>query len=300
MIWFNHILCPIDFSDASAHAIDHAVAIARWYDGRITAVHVLDRWFGYEPPILFAEPGGLKALPATREAVALMLDSCLQPAARAQVSYDTRIEQGATADCLLECARGISADLIVIGTHGRSGFERFLLGSVTEKVLRKANCPVLTVPPRAATTSFLPFAHVLCAIDFSEPSLQALQVALSISKESDAQLTALHVIDWRDDDMFLAETINAPDVRLRSEARALQRLDALIPDDARMWCRPSVKVSVGAAYRQIVSEAADMSADLIVIGVRGRNALDLALLGSTTNQVVRRASCPVLTIREKT
>ena len=299
MIDFKRILCPIDFSEGSTHAVEYAVAIARWYDAKITALHVLDRWFGWEPPILFAESGGVKSVPVNREQVSLMLGSCMLPAVRAHVPFDTQIEQGDAADRILECARALTADLVVLGTHGRSGFERFLVGSVTEKVLRQASCPVLTVPPLAVSVSKLPFSRVFCAVDFSEPSLQALQVALSLAQESDAQLTVLHVIDWPDDETFLAETFDTPDMRHQLETQTVQRLEALIPDEARVWCRPSVKVGVGKAYRQIVSEAADAAADLIVIGVHGRNVLDLTLVGSTTNQVVRRATCPVLTIRPK-
>jgi nucleotide-binding universal stress UspA family protein len=184
-----------------------------------------------------------------------------------------------------------------MGSHGRSGVERLILGSVTEKVLRNAACPVLTVPPKAATASALPFKRLLCPVDFSEPSLQALHAALSIAEESDAALTVLNVIDWPDDETFLVETFESPDMRRHLETGILERLEAFIPDDARVWSRPSSRVVVGKPHREIVAAADGMSADLIVIGVHGRNAADVSLFGSTTNQVVRRASCPVLTIR---
>lgn len=294
---FRRILCPIDFSDASRHAVDHAIAIAGWYGSHVTALHVLQEPFVFEPPILFAERGGLKDLPASRELVWLRLNEWMKPAAAAGVTWDSRVDKGVPADCVLQYAHFLPADLIVIGTHGTSGFEHLVLGSVAEKVLRKAECPVLTVPPRAATASKLPFKRILCPVDFSEPSIGAMHVALSLAEESDADLTVLNVIDWPDDETFLVETFDSPDMRLQLEAQAEQRVNALIPDDARVWSRPSAKVAIGKAYQQIVGTANDMSADLIVIGVHGRNAVDLTLFGSTTNQVVRRASCPVLTIR---
>jgi nucleotide-binding universal stress UspA family protein len=92
-------------------------------------------------------------------------------------------------------AVGSHIRLIVMGTHGTSGFQHLVLGSVTERVLRKAACPVLTVPPRAHATSRIPFSRLLCAIDFSESSLVALQFALSLAEESDARLTMLHVLE---------------------------------------------------------------------------------------------------------
>lgn len=298
MFDFTRILCPVDFSEASDHAVEHAVAIAGWFAGRITALHVLTPWFGYEPPILFAERGGTEMLPVSREMVGRMLESAMAPALRAHVPFETRLDKGAAADRILACAHDMSANLIVIGTHGRSGFERLILGSVAEKVLRQANCPVLTVPPRAGATARLPFSRLLCAVDFSTPSRHALAAALTLAEEADAELVVLHAIDWRDDDeMFLAEPFTGPEVRRHVEQEATARLNALIPADARVWCRPSVKTAVGTPHRQIIDEATRLGADLIVIGVHGRNVVDTTLFGSTTNQVVRRASCPVLTIR---
>jgi nucleotide-binding universal stress UspA family protein len=296
---FTRILCPVDFSEASEHAVEHAVAIGRWYSGSITALHVLEPWAGFEPPILFAERGNLATLRSDRAHLEKLLTSFLHPAATARVPFTTRVEQGNAAEAVLKCAGELPADLIVMGSHGRAGFEHLILGSVTEKVLRHAACPVLTVPPKAMTAAKLPFMRLVCAVDFSEPSLQALHVALSMAEESDSELIVLHVIEWPDDETFLAESLDTPDTRRQLEQRALDRLDALIPDEARVWCRPSAKVSIGRAYREIISEAAALSADLIVVGVQGRNAVDLALFGSTANQVARRATCPVLTIRAR-
>lgn len=297
MTEFRHILCPVDFSDASRHATDHAVAIAGWYGSHVTALHVLQPPVGFEPPILFAERGGLKELPANRELVWLRLNDWMKPASAAQVDWDARVDEGAPADTILQYAHFLPADLIVIGSHGKGAFERFVIGSVTEKVLRKATCPVLTVPAKAATTSALPFKRILCPVDFSDPSIGALHTALSLAEEADAELTVLNVIDWPDDDTFLVEAFDTPERRAQLLARTRERVDALIPDDARVWSRPDARVAVGKAYQEIVAAAGDMSADLIVIGVHGRTGLDLTLFGSTTNQVVRRASCPVLTIR---
>ena len=99
------------------------------------------------------------------------------PATAAGVAVDVAIEIGQPATAILDCSVRLSADLIVMGTHGAGGFEHFVLGSVAEKVLRRAACPVLTVPPRAHATSVLPFKRVLCAVDFSDSSLTALQYA---------------------------------------------------------------------------------------------------------------------------
>jgi nucleotide-binding universal stress UspA family protein len=299
MTEFKHILCPVDFSDASRHALQHAIAIAGWFESHITGLHVTRPEFVFEPPVLFAERGGLKALRADRDQLHARLNDWMRPATDARIPWSGRVEEGLPAQCVLDCARSLPADVIVMGTHGRSGFEHLVLGSVTEKVLRNATCPVMTVPPRAATAAKLPFRRLLCPVDFSEASMEALHVALPLAEEADAELTVLNVVDWPDDETFLVEAFEAPDMRRQLETQTAARIDALIPDEARVWSRPSAKVAIGTPHREIVTAAADMDADLIVIGVHGRNGLDATLFGSTTNQVVRRAPCPVLTIRAK-
>ena len=108
-----------------------------------------------------------------------------------------RLSRGGVPSCWHpRSSRSPAADLIVMGTHGRGGFQHLVLGSVTERVLRRAVCPVLTVPPRAQSTSRLTFRRLLCAIDFSESSMAALRFALSLAQESEARLTMLHVLEW--------------------------------------------------------------------------------------------------------
>ena len=294
------ILCPVDFSDASRHALDHAVVIAGWYDAHITALHVYNRVFLPALPILFAEfPKTILSAEADRQELEARLQTWLKPAGAAGLTTDVLFKEGRNpAGRILECAASLPADLIVLGTQGRSGFERFVLCSVTEKVLRKANCPVLTVPPPASRATKLPFKRLLCPVDFSEPSIAALQFALSIAKESDAHVTVVHVFDWPADDDLLVERFDAPEFRRQLEDQARRQLDALISADVRTWCDPATKLRYGKPYRRILEITENEEADLIVMGVHGRNALDLMLFGSTTNQVVRRASCPVLTLKQ--
>lgn len=114
-------------------------------------------------------------------------------------------------------------------------------------------------------------------------------VPLEVWLAPDAHVTILHVFDWPPDNDLLVERFAAPEFRREVEVRASERLDALITDDVRVWCKP---------YRRILEVAQNEAVDLIVIGVRGRNPVDLTLFGSTTNHVVRRASCPVLTLKQ--
>jgi nucleotide-binding universal stress UspA family protein len=298
MITLQRILCPIDFSETSRHALEHALAIAKWYDSSLTALHVIHVVLP-PPPVLFpAYPVSAPLTATDRLTLEQRMRSWLEPANQGGLQTEVVIAEGNVASCIVEQATASPADLIVIGTHGLEGFDRLMLGSVAEKVLRKATCPVMTVPPALATTGTVPYTRLLCPVDFSESSLTALRFAISLAKESDAHLTLLHVIDVPPDDELLMERFDAPEFRRYVDEQARRRLEALVTDDVREWCQPETKVSYGKPYRQILEMAASEDADLIVIGVRGRNPVDLTLFGSTTNHVVRHASCPVLTLKQ--
>ena len=298
----THVLCPVDFSDASRHAVDQAVAIARWYRARLTALHVY-------PPLFMPVP----ALPAPSnrvpeselQRVRAQAATLLVEAGTSGLSADVVVRIGRPASEILEAAAVLPADLIVMGTHGASGFERLVLGSVTEQVLRQATCPVLTVPPQAQTTSRLPFHRVLCAVDFSPWSDAALELASSLAEESGAALDLVHVIEWpwtEPPPPALTE-LPAPQADALREFRrylvagASARLESLVSTAVRDRCPVTVHVAHGKPYAQLLHMAGDIGADLIVLGVHGRNALDLTVFGSTTNHVVRQATCPVLTLR---
>jgi nucleotide-binding universal stress UspA family protein len=296
----KRILCPVDLSDESRHAIDHAIVIARWYKSTIMALCVYNPLVipttdvalvgAGVPPILTEEE-----IKDASDQVTVCFDSAA--GGHVGVPLEVLVESGPPAKQILARAKSLAADLIVIGTHGHGGFQHLVLGSVTEKVLRLATCPVLTVPPRARATSTLPFKRILCPIDFSESSVSALAFALSLAREGDADLTLLHVLEWPD---VLPTNRPVPTLEYRQVAQrdVTTKLAQLIPDADREWCHPTTRLGEGKAYREILELATEERADLIVMGVHGRNPLDLMLFGSTTNQVVRRATCPVLTLRQ--
>lgn len=302
MLNIKRILCPVDFSDASQHALEQAAVVAGWFEAPITLLHVYTQVFLPVPGVAVSGYSTDFVLGAEdRQRLVEEASRFAEPARAAGVHVDVIVEVGQAIPYILSTAASTHADLIVIGTHGASGFEHLLLGSVTEKVLRRAPCPVLTVPPRARQTATVPFKKILAAVDFSDSSIAALGAALSFAQEADAQLTILHVLDWPE-----AEPLSAPadasmggvfdleGYRRTLEAEAAARLETLVPEDARQWCTPVTRVAHGKPYRKILEVAAGM--DLLVIGIRGRNAIDLMLFGSTANQVVRQATCPVLTV----
>jgi nucleotide-binding universal stress UspA family protein len=231
--------------------------------------------------------------------------ACFQRAIDVGIEVDVAVDIGHPATEILDRARKFPADMIVIGTHGSGGFEHLVLGSVAEKVIRKAACPVLTVPPHARGTSVLPFRRVLCAVDFSEPSIDGLLYACSLARQSGAALTLLHVIEWPwveppappFADLPAEQAAALKEFRRYLETSATGRLESILPPDARSACSPESAIRHGKPYAEILRAAEEMSADLIVAGLHGRNVAGMALFGSTTNQVVRRARCPVLTLK---
>ncbi len=297
----QRILCPTDFSDASAHAVDLATLLAGWYKARIAALHVMSAAAALpEFSLSTGGPVDEDALFALQTATA----GRFTQASAAGIAVDVLVDVGSPAGRILERAGALPADLIVMGTHGNSGFQHLMLGSVTERVLRKATCPVFTVPPRAHATSRLPFHRLLCAIDFSESSMAALQFASSLAKESNAALTMLHVLEWpweeppapRLEELPPQQGAALAEYRRHREETALKRLEALA-STTRLSPLPVARLRNGKPHVQILQAAQEESSDLIVIGVHGRNPFDLMVFGSTTNQVVRAAACPVLTLR---
>ena len=293
----TRILCPIDLSPASLRALEHALALARWYEATLVAFHV----FSPQPLPMATEFGGYVPAPPPRDEQEIIEEvrRFAQPVA-GSIPFEIVVREGNPVDEIVGQVEELPADLLVLGTHGRSGFERLFLGSVTEKVVRKVACPTLTVPPHDQVPAEpVSFKKILCPVDFSPTSTRALEYAVSLAKESDARLMVLHVLESYVDAVKLSEVsqFTLPEFERHRRTDAAERLRAMIPANAREWCTPEELVITGKPHREIVSVAADTDADLIVMGVHGRGAVDLMVFGSATNEVLRAASCPVLTLR---
>ena len=299
MVEFKNILCPTDLSDASVRAMTYAAAFARWYGARLTVLHVVPTF----DPITVAGTfdGAVQSVvPMSREEVQEEMRKVTDSAGIRSLDVILSARAGDPARSIVDQALETAADLVVMGTHGRSGFERLLIGSVAEKVLRKAPCPVLLVPPdlAAAAPTDVTFKRILCAMDFSPAALQALGFALDLARQADGVVTVLHAIEWLAEEEPRAHAhFNVPEYRYYLVDAARERLRTLLADESRTWSAIEERVVLGRAYREILKMAAESGTDLIVMGAQGRGGLGLTLFGSTTQQVVRAATCPVLTVR---
>jgi nucleotide-binding universal stress UspA family protein len=287
-IAINNILYLTDFSQPSESALPFAVSIAREYGAKVNAFHVLI-------PAVYTY--------TTPETAAVTLDAQEDDAqanmqrVKAQLvglPNETIIERNTGVWPALESAiKELSIDLIVVGTHGRTGAQKLLLGSVAEEIFRRSHVPVLTIGPsekRGAHRGAC-FHHVLFATDFSEDSLAAAGYALSMAQENEAKLTLLHVM--KEPELF----DKTAEDRISS---ASFRLHEIVPEAAESWCRPDTVVRFGTAADRILDVAKDRGVDLIVLGVRGNRGVPGAathLERATAHKVVVHAPCPVLTVR---
>jgi nucleotide-binding universal stress UspA family protein len=300
VVRFTHILCPTDLSDASSRSLTYAATLARWYQAKLTVLHVVP---SFDP--MSVRAGDLSApvrvvYPVSREGVLERLRQTVDGAGAASLGAALLAEAGDPARTIVDQAVALGADLVVLGTHGRSGFERLFLGSVAEKALRKAPCPVMTVPPHATSPlrTDVRFSHILCPIDFSGPALQALGFALDLARQSEGTVTLLYAIEWLTEDGPPADTeAKISEYRQMMMGDIRERLRALVAREVPTPSTLKEVVVLGRAHREILRVAAETSADLIVMGAQGRGAVGLALFGSATQQVVRAAECPVLTVR---
>lgn len=297
MVSIDRILCPIDFSDFSLDALRHGLGLAQWYSAQLTLLHVYPVTYplsveglpGAAPAFVDVDPNALAE--AVRTFCAPVVESSGQ-------KVDVIVKPGDAAREIRQEAESAPYDLLILGTHGRSGFERLFLGSVTEKVLRSTRVPVLTIPPPVREPGPPLYKAILCPLEFSEASIRALEYALSLAKEADARLILLHVVEdvlGDDGEQTLAQLSVADYYKKRQEESAA-RLRAVVPDEARVWCRPEERVVKGRAHQEILKVVADEHVDLVVMGVHGKSVVNRLVFGSTTHRVIREAGCPVLTL----
>jgi nucleotide-binding universal stress UspA family protein len=288
----ERILCPVDFSAFSVRAYDYASSLAQHCGAKLFVQHVVELW--QYPSATFAATAYdydkfcENLLKQGQE----QLHSFVKTHTKNGIDPECVTSEGMAADCILSFADLQAINLIVIGTHGIRGFERLMMGSVTEKVLRTAHCPVLAVnnPSHDSVVSAtsqhpVELRQIIFCTDFSDNSNGALEYAISVADEYKANLTLVHVLEG------VSKSHSAKDT-----AKANDQLDSLIPPQARLTSRITTTVRVGRAYSEISQLARESSADLVIMTVHGRNALDDTVFGSTTYRVLQLGSCPVLAV----
>jgi nucleotide-binding universal stress UspA family protein len=289
-IALKNILLLTDFSEPSVAALQYATMIARAYDSKVTVLHVV-------VPSIYSYMAG--------EMSASLLDAEDETAQKEMGRVQAQLT-GLPSEVIVRRDTGVwpslaeflherDVDLIVLGTHGRTGLKKVMFGSTAEEVFRRTTIPVLTVGPavRRPAQSGNQFNCVLLATDFNSVSSVAASYAMSLAQENQSRLVLLHVLPAPK----LTKGCRASNL---SVAETLHRLQDVLPRDAELWCRPEPVVEHGKPGAQILATAERRGADLIVLGVQGMDRLaELAARAdrAIAYEVIAHAACPVLTLR---
>ncbi|MGC2450545.1 MAG: universal stress protein [Candidatus Sulfotelmatobacter sp.] len=280
----KNILFPTDFSASSDAALPFAESLARLYGSTILIAHSI-------PP----EPHRqvvLDRLPAQDDLPWRHIRRKLEGVTRDPSLHDIRtkvlLDRGELGDVIPAMIDEHEVDLVVLGTHGRRGISKLILGSSAEKIYRSASCPVLTVGPKVHRAKNWQLRRILCPVNTSEDPSAILQYALSLAEESQSViilLEAIPLVPWQH--------------RAEEQQRACSALESLIPEQARDWCVPQCVVGWEHPAEAILREAQERNVDLIVMSVHKSHVPSLSthLPWPVASEVVSQAPCAVLTVR---
>ncbi len=284
-ITLKNILFATDFSQAADAAAPIAIQIARRYGAKVYGVHV-NRFDDYTGAAPNAWAAIAEAAEKQTKEDAGRLNEQLQ-----DIEHEVVIGEGNLWEVLSNVIQQKEIDLVVVGTRGRTGFGRALLGSVAEQILRQSPCPVLTVGPHVNPWSdeYVKMREILYATDLATDTPIAAPYAISLAQENQAHLVLLHVIE----DAKAGDLVDSPDVVSVKE----RKLQQLVSEQAGLWCEPSYIVEQGPAAEKILDVAKRRPTDLIVLGARPAKGLATHMNIGTVHKVVSQAKCPVLTVR---
>jgi len=297
------ILCPTDFSEFSERALRHAAALALHFGARLRVLHVMTPMPVYESDTLHPAATPIVVEEKPSELANERLRAFVAPCQGSAIDLSLEVREGEPWREICKEAETLPADMLVIGTHGRGGFERFLLGSVAEKVLRRVACPVMSVCHEEGRTWEAPglVSRIVCAIDLKESSTRTIEFALAMAAEKEARVTFLHVVEQMPTVIsggdYPFAVPNAKQLTEDAVAMAERQLHSALPREARKEKEMRERIETGRAHEKILEVAAAERADLIVIGSRDHGALERLVSESTLQHVVRAATCPVLTVR---
>ena len=284
-ITLKNILFATDFSQAAGAAAPSAIQISRRYGAKVYGVHV-NRFDDYTA----AAPSAWAAMAETAEKEtredAGRLNEQLQ-----SIEHEVVIGEGNLWEVLSNVIQQKEIDLVVVGTRGRTGFGKTLLGSVAEQILRQSPCPVLTVGPHVNPWSdeYAKMREILYATNLATDAPVAAPYAISLAQENQAHLVLLHVIE----DPKAGDLVDSPEVTDLKE----RKLQQLVTEQAGLWCDPTYIVEQGPAAEKILDVAKRRHTDLIVLGARPAKGFATHLNIGTVHKVVSQATCPVLTVR---
>ena len=287
---FERVLFPTDFSPCSDQALTYLLGIAATYQSRVFILHVLPSESA--PTAATVPEFAPRLFDFNRHEAEKHMRALENSGVLAQVEHSALLENGDLCDVLENTIRKRDIDLMVIGSHGRGGIKKLLLGSITEELSRRVPCAVMIVGPLVSPAPLgSKFRHILFATEFANGSLNALQYAISMAQKYRAGLRLLHVCTFAERGPLV--DVDAALVQDR------ERLEAMVPEDLDLPTAPDVITRLGAKTEAILATASDWNADLIIMGVHSTHALIAAthFPWTVVHQIICQATCPVLTVR---
>lgn len=284
MIRIKAILVPIDFSEVSSSAVNYGLSLALECKSRLILAHIAP----YDS--------------AAYEKAKVDLLALIPSDYRDRVDFEIIVKAGDVHAELMAIVEETHADLVVMGTHGRSYFERMLLGSVTERMLRKLHVPVLTVShldpeKKLCAPGPVPLRRIMYATDLSDASKEGLEFSIRLARGLDASLMVVHVVQSTDAAFSGMETAGFfPEYAQEVHDQAKERLSQMVALVSDGSVPISTLLEDGVPYEAIDRLAVGHHADLIVINLKNKGLLERALLGTTAERVIRTATVPVLSL----
>jgi nucleotide-binding universal stress UspA family protein len=282
----DKIVVAIDFTPDSERALVYGSALARRFASRLTLAHVIDLSVA---TISGTAVVGLPLDEMRHDSAEYMERTLNDLGSQGITAQGKTMESHRPAAAIIDLARIVNADLIVVGTHNRHGLNKLVMGSCSGEIVRSVTCPVLVVGPRVDPKPVdLDFRNIVFASDLKHDAVEKAFVALAFAKDSIAHVKLVHVIEEHQGSIADAFALHA---------RAESTLEKLIPDAAYTWCTPEPAVVFGNVEQQVLRIAKDTQADLIVLGAHPGPRWFNRIWDGVVEQVISEATCPVLTIR---
>jgi nucleotide-binding universal stress UspA family protein len=284
---YENILVPFDGSEGAGAVLDHASELAHWADATIQVLYVADTT---RDSVTVVEGETVDALVQEGEDV---VDEAAKTLETLGVAYETDVVQGNPAPTIVEYAERYDQDLVVMPTHGREGLSRYLIGSVSEKVVRLSSVPVLTVRMQPDETLAFPYENVLVPTDGSDAATHAAEHTLSLAASLDATVHVLSVVE---------ETTLELDVQSsgkESERAATDAVETVVSEAETRGVTNTVRqIEHGTPVEEILDCIESNDIDAVGMGATGRRGTDRILLGSVAEKTVRSAPVPVMTVAD--
>jgi nucleotide-binding universal stress UspA family protein len=285
---YEDILLPFDGSDGAAGALHHAAEIAHWIDATIHVLFVADTT---RESVSVVETRVVDALVQEGEDIVEEAEKTLETL---DVDYDSDVVQGKPAPTIVEYAERYDHDVIVLPTHGREGVSRYLLGSVTEKVVRLASVPVLTARMQPDEQLTFPYENLLLPTDGGASVARAAEHSLSLASALGATVHVLSVVD----DASLGPDVRSTIAGREREQAATDAVDDFVSKAEAHGVSNTVRhVEHGSPIEVILDTIDSNDIHAVVMGTTGRRGSDRILLGSVAEKTVRSAPVPVITVR---